>query len=591
MIAIAIFLAIKPEIILAQATPPAFDIKGAGNIDPTMGSFSMDWTDFSIGATGSSSEFSFKRYYRSSVVADPAEPDDNWSYRSYRPFGVDQTHSLNIFLLRPVSPRGAVYTLVNGDQSVNFNGYGADYALGGWKLYDDGGNNYRILSKDGDTYYFNNTYCATFGAPGDFHGLDTYSFCINSIVMANGDRKDFNYINGILSEVDTSSGYKIKFNYDTWGGGSFADKHIRSIDFYESNCSPQDGSCQDDVLVGTTSYTYTQVYTQSSGTERQMATSVDFNNGTTNYYYNSNAQLTSFKLPGQGQAPFVNVYYDYILSISPPFYSTRVKSQQVYTGEILNFTYENLNAGYRGNEVVGGVGKTTVTRQDSSTIEYESTNIYYGPTDLLIADVKNELGYRWHYTYKSQTPLVETLTDPQGIVVQYDYDTRGNVTKVTTSPKAGSPLSAYNEQTKYADSCNSTNFRTCNRPVYKIDKNSHRTNYSWDTLSGLQTAESGGRDASGNCLLAGGVCPSTTKQILALSGFLGQTFYVTSSSSTLTGSGHMDVGYTYDNAAGFNPKEMTVSDGSVTYRTCYSYDSFGNKISETTPNANLASCQ
>ena len=36
---------------------------------------------------------------------------------------------------------------------------------------------------------------------------------------------------------------------------------------------------------------------------------------------------------------------------------------------------------------------------------------------------------------------------------------------------------------------------------------------------------------------------------------------------------------------------MTATDGGVTHlRTCYAYDALGRKISETQPNANLASC-
>jgi hypothetical protein len=35
---------------------------------------------------------------------------------------------------------------------------------------------------------------------------------------------------------------------------------------------------------------------------------------------------------------------------------------------------------------------------------------------------------------------------------------------------------------------------------------------------------------------------------------------------------------------------QAVSDGTTSLRTCYGYDTRGNRISETQPNANLGSC-
>ena len=38
------------------------------------------------------------------------------------------------------------------------------------------------------------------------------------------------------------------------------------------------------------------------------------------------------------------------------------------------------------------------------------------------------------------------------------------------------------------------------------------------------------------------------------------------------------------------PRGQTVAASGVTLRTCYGYDGDGNKISETSPNANLSAC-
>ncbi|WP_146217945.1 MULTISPECIES: hypothetical protein [unclassified Caulobacter] len=118
-----------------------------------------------------------------------------------------------------------------------------------------------------------------------------------------------------------------------------------------------------------------------------------------------------------------------------------------------------------------------------------STYQYYNSTDYSVGAVK--------YKLKRQiTPDASysgaTLT---GGYSDYTYDARGNVTSITTYPRGGGTPKV--EAAGFPASCDATNSKFCNKPVWSKDARSNQTDYTYATEHGGLLTETGPADANG----------------------------------------------------------------------------------------------
>lgn len=200
-----------------------------------------------------------------------------------------------------------------------------------------------------------------------------------------------------------------------------------------------------------------------------------------------------------------------------------------------------------------------------------------------------------------------TVPDYNGISVHFDYDSLGNLITRTEKPKTGSTSADIISTANYENNC--ANVKTQKKPAWVKDANNNQTDFTYHCASGNIASIT--KPAGANSLRpqtrysyeqqyawyknnAGVIVQADTPIWL-----LTQESYCKAGAASATGCAieNDEVITTYDYGSGsaikgnnLFLKGIAVIADSETLRTCYSYDNYGNKLSETQPKAALASC-
>lgn len=206
-------------------------------------------------------------------------------------------------------------------------------------------------------------------------------------------------------------------------------------------------------------------------------------------------------------------------------------------------------------------------------------------------------------TYTTLPNRVLSALDDVGRSFSFTYDDRGNVLTKTQKSSGGSLSPVLTEG--FDTVC--TNRVTCNKPMWNRDALGNQTDYTYDAVHGGVLTETSPPDVNG-------VRPQKRYTYVQRYAWLKNAAGSYSRASTpiwkantvsfcrssaYTGSACATPGdevvtqFEYGPDAGPNNLllrgQVVLADGQ-TRRTCYAYDAVGNKISETTPGAGLASC-
>jgi YD repeat-containing protein len=205
----------------------------------------------------------------------------------------------------------------------------------------------------------------------------------------------------------------------------------------------------------------------------------------------------------------------------------------------------------------------------------------------------------------SYTGQVNEVSKPEGNYTIYTYDGRGNLTQEQETPKSGSNLPVRTRTANYDATC--SNPVTCNEPHWVKDWQGNETDYTFDPTHGGLLIATSPPDANGVRPQATYTYTQRYAWVLNSSGayvksvapfwLLATETICRTSSATSTGCSVAgdQVVTTYEYGPDSGPNNLFVRGVSVaadgaTHRTCYGYDPYGNRISETTPNAGLTSC-
>lgn len=230
------------------------------------------------------------------------------------------------------------------------------------------------------------------------------------------------------------------------------------------------------------------------------------------------------------------------------------------------------------------------------------TESSYGPTESITLFNGTVVNFE-----RNTRNDVSLETTPTGITTTYSYDLngstqRGNLWKKVEASTSGSQIV---ESATYPTSC--TNMDSCNEPTSVTDGNGNTSTFTYDSRGELLTA-------TGPAV--NGVQPQTRYSYapyyawyLSSSGTMSEDAnpiwlrvsesYCMTGPPAPSGSGcavaNDEVLTTYDYGPESGPDNLLLRGKAVTsqgqtLRTCYTHDPQGDKISETSPNANPSSC-
>lgn len=264
---------------------------------------------------------------------------------------------------------------------------------------------------------------------------------------------------------------------------------------------------------------------------------------------------------------------------------------------------------YNGTSGSGGVSvfiQLTSTRPGGGSRQttQQAGNYWQGP----LISYSDNLTLR---TYQFESSVANRVSDVllgDGDKLTYSYDTRGNITQETHTAKSGSPLAPTIRSANYDATC--TNPVKCNKPNWVKDANGNQIDFEYDPVHGGLLKITGPPPVPGDVRpqirqtytqryawyknSSGAVvqAPSPVWVLIAKA-------HCRKTAALVPGPGCTDPAdevtttYEYGPNSGANNlfvKGMTVTADGVTLRTCYGYDIYGNRISETLPKAGLTTC-
>jgi YD repeat-containing protein len=264
---------------------------------------------------------------------------------------------------------------------------------------------------------------------------------------------------------------------------------------------------------------------------------------------------------------------------------------------------------YAGTSGTGGPSvfiQLTSTRPGggSRQVQQQIGNYAQGP----LISFSDSLAMRSFHFEFSLANRLHYVNMRDGHKLTYAYDARGNITQETHSPKTGSPLEPLVRAANYDSSC--SNPVKCNKPNWVRDAKGNQTDYEYNPIHGgvLKVTSpppiAGGfrpqvrqtftqryawyKNASGTVVQA----PSAI-WVLTAKKFCRTTAALPDGSGCGVPADEVTTTYEYGPTSSANNlflRGVAVTADGITFRTCYGYDIYGNRISETLPKAGLTSC-
>jgi hypothetical protein len=246
--------------------------------------------------------------------------------------------------------------------------------------------------------------------------------------------------------------------------------------------------------------------------------------------------------------------------------------------ELKTSTVGNDTIGYDSGDINSRYGWQITTSGGYQTFNYAYFDVDRGTPEKISTWSENiEFTEDWQSLMKSYTQ--KNNGDNQVFI--YEYDSRGNVAKVTRS-------GLYSKEAEYQSICNSSNRKYCNKPTWTTDWSStgnyHKTYYEYYPEHGsLKTITHPDNSVErffykkyfAKYLNESGQLVSYSDGIYLLD-------YKKSCKSTKSSSCSSDEVTTYYQYEpnNLNLQSVTTSDINSSYKVCYQYDELGRQISE-----------
>jgi YD repeat-containing protein len=286
-----------------------------------------------------------------------------------------------------------------------------------------------------------------------------------------------------------------------------------------------------------------------------------------------------------------------------------------------DFSRPNLSTSYRHGTVTLASLSGTWTYSTNGVVGTQMRRVVQTPTGgireyTFVSSVYNEIYYIFQYKdengmttrfERDEYDRVTRVEYPEGNSESWVYDDRGNILTWRVSAKPGSGLPDRVTMAVFPTSC--VNPKTCNQPTSVTDPNGNTTDYTYDPVhGGVRTvtgpAVSGVRPQVRSTYVqryawilgpSGALAPAASPIWLLASTSTCRTSAATGNPASPCAAAGDEVRTDFDYGPDASPNNLLlrgeiVTAGGQSLRTCYGYDRFGNRISETRPNAEMTSC-
>ena len=268
---------------------------------------------------------------------------------------------------------------------------------------------------------------------------------------------------------------------------------------------------------------------------------------------------------------------------------------QIYQMHIPKLTYGNTRIG-NYNRGSSGLGRISLV-ESSEYGAFKRIDTWDQTVNFLYSLSDDNTGGP-KYVETAVTSVHQKAGDT---TVTFQYDSRGNITQRTA---AGISTLA-----QYPSTCDSTNFRYCNKPEWIEDARGNRTRFNYHAPSGRISLKTLPADNSGyssrtyyeydeyyaHFKIDSETIEAADSPIWLLSKETScQGGHMLSNGVCASGDAVVTT-YEYDYfnllLIGVAVTAKNTEGATETRRRCFEYDDYGNKIGETSPRANLASCE
>ncbi len=338
---------------------------------------------------------------------------------------------------------GTLYMVTLAGSSTRFTKSGSTFSptdgQGGSLTYDSGTSTYTYTSRDGTVAVFS--------------GFNTYFIggYVSTITYPDGEVLTFNG-----STVTSNLGFMLKY-----GGAcnpfqpcnpTSTPATIMAINLGIDYCSPTATTCTG-LTQSWPSITYGSLgVVDAAGQSASIIT---------DGYYAWGVRLMAS--PGTGD-PHRDIWFNY------SFYGYIDGAANAATGNTVYFLSDSGDT--RTVQSTDGLGHVRVVTSKISTGQVLTDTI--DPSGLNLTTT---------LTYDSFNRLTR-ITYPEGNYDNYTYDSRGNVTEKRVVAKSGSGLADLVTTAVYPSSCDSSNFRICNKPTSITDPRGNETDFTYDANHG-----------------------------------------------------------------------------------------------------------
>ena len=398
---------------------------------------------------------------------------------------------------------------------------------------------------------------------------------VASITYPDGKVISITYASGLPKVVSSNLGYAFVFDY----GGSV----VSAACAFNTAVTYVDASTSCASATLKTAYGYTSI-----GGSLALTGFLDVRGNTTTMGYSGGGgNLSCITDPGSSTCKVTNAYTTG---------TTQVGQQTMADGTIWQI-YCSCTAYGRNDDDPMPNNTTDITDPRGGDMAFD----FYGLGMTQSTD-QNSIATQYLYNGK----YIGQVTLPEGNKINYNYSATAVFSGYVLNPKPGPSIPNITTDTRtFPSSCSPI---TCNLPLTIMDANGNVTSYTYDPahdgpLTETNPADSAGvhpvirhnyaqryawvKDASGAYVTAASpVWLVTDDHTCRTSATVGTSCAAGASDETV-------IAYDYGPNSGPNNlmlRGKTVTSNGTTYRTCYLYDDWGNKIAETSPRAGLGSC-